>query len=367
MDVHTHLNIPINPYERGTPELAVTERTVARAAMHALDNARQLIGRGVTTVRDVGSHGHGIFALKEAIDQGAVPGPRVVACGRAIAMTGGHAPFVAVEADGPDAVRHQARLELKAGAGALKFMASGAGAEAGEDPRDLQLTSEEMAAGVREARARRRTTAAHAVNPEAVKNAVEAGVDSIEHGVLIDEASLLLMKVRGVHFVPTIWTYQMTAAHGQVHGTEAWVVAEVRKRVEVHLAMVSRARELGVEVATGTDSAVPVNPADSIFWEIEWLSHCGFSAVEAIQAATRSGARLLEIDDRLGTVEAGKEADLLLVEGDPVRDLRALRRTVVVMKQGAVVVSGGRAHLTPLLQDPRNPPPGPVPPGFGAP
>lgn len=362
MDMHVHLNIPINPYELGKPEYAITALSVARSAMHAMDNARDLIRYGVTTVRDVGSHGHGIFEVKRLIDERRMVGPRIVPCGRAISMTGGHGPFLSAEADGVDAVRRQARTELHAGAEALKFMASGAGAEAGESPFDVQLTQEEMAAGIREAHACRRTTAAHAVNPEAVRNAVLAGINSIEHGVLIDEKSLGLMRSYDVHFVPTVWTYQMTASHGEVYGTEGWVVAEVKKRVETHLEMVSKARALGVEVATGTDSAVPVNPGESMFWEIEWLMHCGYSALEAIRAATLNGARLLEIDGRLGSIAPGKIADLVVVEGDPSRTIRDLRHTVLVMKDGNVVWREGRFPSDRLILDPRGAPPGPVPP-----
>lgn len=362
MDMHVHLNIPMNPYETGKTDCERDERSVARSALHALDNSRDFIAHGVTTVRDVGSHGHGIFAVKHLIESGRAVGPRIYACGNAIAMTGGHCLFLGIAADGADGVRKQARIEMRAGAEILKFMASGAAAEAGESPYDIQLTEAEMRAGVVEAKGRKKTTAAHAVNPESIINAVRAGVDSIEHGVLLNEEALQVMLKHQTHLVPTIWVFQMLAAHG-AHGTEQWVMEETKKRVRTHLEMVSRARELGIQVAVGTDSALPVNQAESVFWEIEWLMHCGYSNLEAIKAATLNGAELLEIDDRVGSIETGKNADILVVEGDPSRKIRDLRKTLLVLRNGVVVARDGGvvdpSHR--LIVDPFNPPPGPVP------
>jgi imidazolonepropionase-like amidohydrolase len=363
IDLHTHLCLPMNPYEGGARGLEPTPDTLALAAINAVNNARLLISMGVTTVRDCGSHGHGIFTVRTLIETGSLQGPRIVACGRAITMTGGHCAYLGVEADGVDAVRKAARVEMRAGAQALKLMASGAGAEAEESPYDIHLSEAELRAAVDEAHARGITACAHAVNPQAVRNAVNAGIDSIEHGVLLDEASLELMCKNGVAFVPTLWTFQMTAAFGAVFGTKQSVVEELRRRVQVHLDAVRIAHRLGVLIGAGTDSALPVNPPESVIWEIAWLSYCGLSNVEAIRAATGDAARILHLQDEVGTLQPGRVGDVLIVDGDVTTDLAALLRTSVVIKAGHVVIDAKSTAPMSILRGDAAPP-GPLPPGF---
>jgi imidazolonepropionase-like amidohydrolase len=364
MDMHIHLNIPASPYEANKYDVKLSNKTSATGALYSIDNSRDLIKNGVTTVREVGAHGHGIFALKELIDAGRLLGPRIYSCGRAINMTGGHGPRLSVAADGPDEVRHQARKQMMAGAEILKFMASGAAAEAGESPYDVHLTEAEMAAGVAEARARGATTAAHAVNPQSIINSVNAGIDSIEHGVLADDKSLALMHEKKVHLVPTIWTFQMLAAQGSVIGMENWMMVETKQRVQVHLEVVSKAHKMGIQIAAGTDSALPVNPAASMRWELQWLVHCGLSNLEAIRSATLAGAELLEIEGNVGSIAPGKIADILVVDGDPSTSLEDLARVDVVMRSGNVLVRNGRIVDADrrMISDPNNPPDGPFPP-----
>lgn len=364
MDMHIHLNIPASPYEADKYGVKLSHRSSALGALYSIDNARDLILNGVTTVRDVGAHGHGIFALKQLIDQRRTVGPRIYSCGRAINMTGGHGPRLCVAADGPDDVRYQARKQMIAGAEIIKFMASGAAAEAGESPYDVHLTEAEMRAGVEEAHARGATTAAHAVNPQSIINSVNAGIDSIEHGVLADEESLALMLKHKVHLVPTIWTFQMLAAQGSVIGMEDWMMRETTKRVKTHLEVVARAHEMGMQIAVGTDSALPVNEAASVRWEMQWLIHCGLTKLEAIKAATLNCAELLEIEDNVGTIAPEKLADILVVDGDPSLDLAALANVDVVMRSGEILVKGGQIVQSGrrMISDPNNPPDGPYPP-----
>jgi len=364
MDMHIHLNIPASPYEADKYDMKLSNKTSALGALYSIDNARDLIAKGVTTVRDVGAHGHGIFALKQLIDQGRTVGPRIYSCGRGINMTGGHGPRLCVAADGPDEVRHQTRKQMMAGAEIIKFMASGAAAEAWESPYDVHLTEAEMAAGVQEAHARGATTAAHAVNPQSIVNSVNAGIDSIEHGVLADEASLQLMLEREVHLVPTIWTFQMLAAQGSVIGMEKWFMKEIASRMDTHLEVVSRAHKMGIHLAVGTDSALPVNAAASVIWEMQWLIHCGLTNLEAIRAATLNGAQLLEIDDKVGTIAPDMLADILVVDGDPSVDIKQLHNVDVVMRSGSVLVKQGEIVINNgrMISDPNNPPDGPYPP-----
>jgi len=362
IDAHTHLTTHTTFFEPTTVwPPPVTARSIAKGVLHGCHNARELIRHGVTTVRDVGAHDHGIFELQRMIDSGGLVGPRIVACGRAIAMTGGHG-MNAVSADGPDEVRRLARTELAAGAGALKFMASGAGAESRQSPYDCEFTEEEMAAGVREAQAHHKTTCAHSMNPESTRNAVFAGINSIEHGLLLDDASLELMHSRSVHYVPTVWTYQNSAENGEYYGSERWMIPVIRERVDQHLNCVAKAHELGVIIGAGTDSALPVNPPESMAWEAEWLHHCGLSILESVRAATVNNALLLKLDDRIGSLAPGRIADIVVVDGSLHEDLSALLRVKAVFKNGAPVVQDGQICQSSLYRAAEQPPPGPLPP-----
>jgi imidazolonepropionase-like amidohydrolase len=362
MDVHTHLCIPSTSWDPGSDDAPVTDGLVGLTSVYAVENARNFILRGITTIRDVGSVHHGIFAIQRLIDSGVLVGPRVFACGRAIAMTGGHGMIVSQAVDGVDDIRKAARVELKAGARSLKFMASGAGAESRESPLRVELTVEEMAAGVEEARKQGYSTCAHSVNPESTRNAVQAGINSIEHGLLLDEDSLRLMKEHDVHFVPTLWTYQNTAEHGQLYGAEDFLVADVRKRVENHLQAVARAHEMGVAISAGTDSGLPLNAKDCLVWELEWLTYCGLTPHEAIRSATSVNGKLLRQSHQLGTLEPGKLADVLVVDGDPLQDIKQLTRTDIVIKDGQIMVRDGRLLSEVVVRDMRQVPSGPFPP-----
>jgi imidazolonepropionase-like amidohydrolase len=362
MDMHTHLCIPSTSWDPGSDDPPVTDASISLTSMYAVQNARNFILKGITTVRDVGCQHHGIFAVKQMIEDSRIVGPRVIPCGRAIAMTGGHGMIVATTADGADGVRKLARTELKKGAEALKFMASGAGAESRQDPYAVELTYEELAAGAEEARHRGKTTCAHSMNPESTRNAVQAGINSIEHGLLLDEATLRLMKENSTYYVPTVWTYQNTAENGLVYGVEDWMVAEVRRRVEIHLENVAKAIELGVDLAAGTDSGMPLNPPESLQWELQWLTYCGMSNADALRAATLNPARLLRLDGVVGTLAPGEIADIVIVAEDPLKDIRALSAPDIVIARGVVAVQGGELLRSTVVTPPRSVPGGPVPP-----
>ncbi len=361
MDMHTHLSIPSTSWDPGSDDPPVTDQSIAATSVNALQNARNFILKGITTIRDVGSQHYGIFAVKRMIEAGQLVGPTVVACGKAIAMTGGHGMIVAAIADGPDEVRRLGRANFKAGAECLKFMASGAGAESRQSPYAVELTQEEMAAGVTVARSHGGTSCAHSMNPESTRNAVLAGVNSIEHGLLLDESSLLLMKEHDVHYVPTLWTYQNTAENGVLYGVEDWMVAEVRRRVERHLENVRRANQLGVTISAGTDSGTPLNLRDSLFWELEWYVYCGLTPMAALQTATINNAKLLQRPS-IGTLEADKIADILVVDADPLADIRNLKATYAVFKKGALMVLDGKLQEPRPVVDLRRVPDGPTPP-----
>jgi imidazolonepropionase-like amidohydrolase len=351
IDMHVHLCIAYHPDEPGGSSAEVTPQSLALATAYGVANARELLRRGVTTVRDVGCHGSSVFAVQRLVARGEALGPRIIPCGRAIAMTGGHGLYIGVQADGAEGVRHAARAEVAAGARALKFMASGSGAAAGESPQHVHLTLEELAAGIAVAKALGLKTCVHATNSAATKNALQAGADSIEHGIETDDEALEMMLERGSFLVPTLWAYRFVGEYGGHLGTPPEVVEQVRSRYEGHMDCVARARRLGVPIVAGTDSAMPVNPPESLVWELEWLVRCGLSELEAIQSATATAARLAGLDDRLGTIEPGKLADLVVVDGNPLADIGVLARPTHVVSGGRLVVEHGRLTWDDVIRE----------------
>jgi imidazolonepropionase-like amidohydrolase len=366
IDAHVHLCIPLHPDDPGGTDSTVTAVSAGLAAAYGVMNCRALVLAGVTSVRDVGAHGHSIFAVKQLVDRGEVVGPRIVACGQAIAMTGGHSLIAGTSADGTDEVRRMARQELAAGAGCLKVMASGSGASASESPMDVQYSQEEIAAAVREAKSRGRSVAVHSTNPTSTRNAVLAGADSIEHGIAIDEETLHLMKDRNVTYVPTVWAYHFVGELGGYLATSDKVRDEVKSRYALHHEVVRRAHDLGVAIAAGTDSALPLNPPHSLAWELEWLVHCGLDPLQTIAAGTLNAAELLGIANETGSIEPGKAADLIAVSGDPTKDVTCIREPTHVVQRGVLHLEHGVPTTeAALITDIRPMPAGPFPVGKG--
>jgi imidazolonepropionase-like amidohydrolase len=296
--------------------------------------ARQALGAGITTVRDLGGRGGVTFRLRDAVASGLIPGPRILAAGSPVTTTRGHCYFLGLEADGQAAVRAAARRELDSGANCLKIMATGGRMTPGTDIGRAQYTADEIRVAVEEACRARVTIAAHALGTAGIRNATEAGVNTIEHcnwltpdgRVELDEAVAVRMAERGTAVVPTLVPLARSAA-----ALREQVVSSVR-----------RIRELGVRVVAGTDAGVSLTPFDSLPRELEILvSEVGLSPLEAIQAATGDAARAIGIADTVGTLQPGQTADLIAVDGDPsvrIVDLRAVRR---VIRGGRTVVSDG--------------------------
>jgi imidazolonepropionase-like amidohydrolase len=361
IDAHIHLCIPYHPDDPGGDVPGTSQESIALAAMYGLRNARSLVTKGITTIRDVGSHGHSIFAVKQLIDRHQAVGPRIVPSGRAIAMTGGHGAMMSVFADGPDGVRKAARDELAAGALSLKLMSTGSGASARERPTDVHFTIAEMAAAVEAAHGLGRPVAVHATNPTGVHNAVKAGADSIEHGIVLDDEAFDLMAQHQVFYVPTVWAYHYVGERAQYLATSPEVAQEVQTRYQAHHENVSRARSAGIRIVAGTDAAMPINPQESLIWELEWLVACGLTPHEAIVAATADAASLLRIDNEVGKLCPGQIADILIVDADPLADIRNLKRTATVISGGRVIVSDEDVAPSPFIDDIHPVPPGPCP------
>jgi imidazolonepropionase-like amidohydrolase len=331
IDTHVHLCLDGGV----SPAAQVTSETYALTLLRAARNARRQLEAGVTTVRDLGARsclelaGPGGIAhnLKRAVAEGLCPGPRILAAGLAITMTGGHSHWMGREADGADAVRKAVRTELKDGADVVKFMATGGIAtQTSADRFAPQLTAEELAAGVAEARNAGRRTAAHAEGPDGILNALRAGVDSIEHGSYLTGEAVDLMCQQRTFYVPTYAVRERIVTEGRGAHVPEFIQREVERAFAAHTESVRHAHAAGVPIAMGTDAGATIFPHGESAHELAAYVRLGMSPMEALLTATRNAAELLGLGDRLGTLEAGKLADLIVVDGDPLSDIAVLTR-----------------------------------------
>jgi imidazolonepropionase-like amidohydrolase len=335
IDTHTHLVWDASAAPQDRVALEPPERTVLRAASHAMRHLRA----GETTVRDLGATGALSVPLAQAIAEGDVPGPRVVPCGRAIAMTGGHGWELCHEADGPDAVRAAVRSEIKNGARAVKLIASGGVYGENERPEEPQLSRAEVEIAVEEAHKAGCLVAAHAYSPEVIGMLLDVGVDSIEHGSLLDAPTAQRMRQQGVALVPTLCVFDaIHSAYADRPGSPiAAKAAEIRSKA---LEACRLAAENGVTIAVGTDSGAPGNPHGSVAQEMRLMAEAGLTPAEALHAATGAAAEVIGLGATAGRLAGGRAADLVAVRGDAVADVAAVRDVALVMLGGRIVHGG---------------------------
>ena len=344
IDCHVHLCLGAEP----DVVKAVEEETPAETLLKAARSAQHTLAAGVTTVRDVGSRDHSIFALKQAIDKGIIPGPRIIGAGRAICMIGGHARFIGQEVAGPEQVRKVVQEQIEAGAEVIKVIASGGVLTPGTSPEQAQMTLEELRSAVDEAARSGRKVAAHAHGATGMKNAIRAGVHSIEHATLMDEEAAGLMQSHHVYMVPTLSALATTAACRRGCGIPDSALDKAKAMTKRHQTSFRQAHRQGLLIAMGTDAGTPFNAHGDNAQELERMVAYGMSPMEAILTSTSAAARLIGIGDRVGTLARGKEADLVLIDGNPLRKIEVMRdrsRIVGVMKAGRFVAGAlSQAH-----------------------
>jgi imidazolonepropionase-like amidohydrolase len=334
IDCHVHLCLGGEPDVVGTLESEQPSYTLLKSARHA----RATIDAGFTTVRDVGSRDHSIFTLQRAIDSGLMPGPRIVGAGRAICMIGGHARFIGQEVEGTEQVRRVVAEQVAAGAGVIKLIASGGVLTPGTSPDEAQMTMEELAAAVDAASQAGKRVAAHAHGAAGMKNAIHAGVRSIEHATLLDDESATLMKRYGVYMVPTLSALATTAACRPGCGIPESALDKAKTKR--HRASFKHAHRSGLFIAMGTDAGTPFNYHGDNAQELERMVALGMTPMEAIIASTATAAQLIGIQDSVGILTKGMEADLVILKGDPLRRIEVLRdrdKILGVMKAGKFV------------------------------
>jgi imidazolonepropionase-like amidohydrolase len=352
MDAHTHLTFDFsgNFNER---RLKILETNVSEIALMAVPNARATIEAGFTTVRDLGSrfggsHDFVDVALRNAIAKGIIVGPRMLVATYGIGATGGHfddtagfrdflfahePDYADGIADGPDAIRKAVRFQIKNGADVIKAAVSGGVLSMTDEVDTPQLTPAEMAALVDETHRLRKRIAVHCHGDQAAREAIEAGVDSIEHGSFLKPETLQLMKSKGTYLVPTLMATEYIMA--KIGAYPPALQAKARAAATARSEMFRNAVKMGVKIALGTDAAV--YPHGQNAKEFKLLVDLGMPPVEALRAGTSADADLFGIASKVGTLEKGKLADIVAIPGDPTTDITATERVLFVMKEGKIV------------------------------
>ena len=339
-DAHTHLTG--NPQDVGPQALSIS---VPRATLAGAHNARLTLEAGFTTVRNVGAEGFGDVALRDAINAGDVPGPRMLVSGPALGITGGHCdenllPFeyhftAEGVADGVEGVQHKVREVIKYGADLIKICATGGVLSHGDNPQASAYTLEELKAIVADAHRLGRKVAAHAHGAQGILWASQAGVDSIEHGSYIDDPAIAEMKKNGTYLVPTLYLADWFMDNAERLHVPPELLAKGKEVMPAARKNVAHAFASGVKVAFGTDAAVYPHGLNA--HEFAVMVKLGLSPLQSIQSATINAADLLGWPDKIGAVESGKWADIIAVDGDPLQDVTTLERVKFVMKGGEVV------------------------------
>ena len=342
IDAHVHLNFPAD----GTSlEETMTEHEGVLVATSAF-TASQALRAGITTVRDTGSVQGSVFDLRRALDLGYGTGPRILACGQPITITGGHTWYLGGEADGVDGLRKKVRSMVKLGADAIKVMASGGGT-LGTMSWLPSFRAEELAALVDEAHRLGRKITAHCLCAEAISMAVDAGFDQLEHAsFIVDPAANQVFDPRvadkvaaaGVAVTTTLAVSgfavsTMVAKDNRTPAEEAFL-DQWRRMRDANVAQFDQMRQAGVRFVAGTDAGWRFTRFDGLTEELELMQQGGMSALDAISAATGTSAAVLGIEDSAGTLRSGRPADVLVVGGDPVQDLSALHDVRLVLQGG---------------------------------
>ncbi len=336
MNMHTHLGLKLP----GKLAAELANETETELALRVADNGRKVLKAGITTIRLPGDEKHADLALKKAIRKGQAIGPRIFSSGEALAITGGHGSEKGKTFhDGPYELIKAARKEISAGAQWIKILISGGIATNGGDISKALMTPEEINAVIDAAHRFGAKVTAHSGSPQATSIAVDAGIDCIEHGYFLDKPTLRKMKKSGTWLVPTILVSQpaLNPFFKEI-GSPEWYMKRRESVGKHHWKALQTAIEVGVSIGLGTDQlpSAPTDGTTATVREAEYYVEAGMTPLQALRSATIETAKLLEADKDIGSIETGKYADILVVDGDPSKDISALRNILMVMKGGEV-------------------------------
>jgi imidazolonepropionase-like amidohydrolase len=343
IDCHTH----ITSYDADGGDMSVLKETAAHQGVYGTVNAKKTIDAGFTTIRDVGATHFADVAVRDLIAKGVIPGPRLFVAGPSLGIIGGHAdvngwspdlniPGTGVMVTGVDEVRRQVRTNVKFGADHIKLTATGGILSSGDAVTASAFADDELRAAVQEAAKLGRKVAAHAHGADGLLAAVNAGVASIEHGSLIDERGIAAMKQHGTYLVPTLIILEDIIHRGAENGTPQYAIDKA-KAIEIERNQrLKAAFQAGVKFAFGTDATSDIHGRNGQEFAL-MVKILGATPLQAITTATKNAAELIGIGDKTGTLVAGKWADIIAVEGNPLEDVRKLETVAFVMKAGAVM------------------------------
>ncbi len=349
MDLHVHLSLGDEPIVPRGGVMCGLEQSLPMLGIQVFRRARRTLEMGFTTVRDVGDWGYATVALRDAIAGGIVEGPRVLSSGQMITATGGHADLMPLwlertddvtnVADGVDGVLKAVRRQVKMHVDWIKFFATGGVMDSYDEQ---EFTDEEMATLINESHSKGRRVCTHAVQSRGMLAAVKAGVDTVEHGSYLTEEITELMIEKGIYFVPTLYAPFSLVERGSEFGLPQAYVEKARPLLKPHFESFRLAHQAGVKIALGTDAGYTPCPHGTNAFELELMVDNGMSEMESIVAATRTAAEALGLAEKLGTIAQGKWADLIVVDGNPLEEIKTLQREekiALVMKEGSIFMN----------------------------
>ena len=315
-----------------------TQFSLKEKAFYAQKHCKEYLESGVTFIRVVGTEENYDLQIKEAIENHVIEGPHMYCAGKVICMTGGHGWQEGIEADGKDACLKAVRTQLKSGVDLIKMMATGGVMTKGVEPGNAQFSVEEMKVMIEEAHKAGRKTATHAQGLQGIKNALYAGIDSIEHGCFLDEECLELMKKQNTFLVPTLCAPQCIIDKGIENGVAKYMVEKTLKVKDAHVKSVKKAYKQGIQIALGTDAGTPFNYHNNTAYEMELLARLNIPNMDILKIATINSARCVGVEKDYGSIEVGKQADLVCLEENPLENISNVRKINRVIQSGKIVV-----------------------------
>lgn len=333
--IDSHVHVTMEPIGDSKRELG--HESDAKTAVRGVANLRKQLLGGTTFFRDLGAPNGIDLDLRDSVNEGLVLGPEFLSAGKNLTMTGGHGWSMGREADGVDEMRKAAREQLKAGADVIKVMATGGVMTEGVEPGSPQLSMEEMAVAVEEAHKAGKKTASHAQGTKGIKNTILAGIDSVEHGIFLDDETIELMLERETYLVPTLVAPYFIVENGVEGGIPQYAVDKAEYVMKYHEESFRKAYKAGVKIAMGTDAGTPFNLHGSVAKELELMVKYGMDPMDALVVSTRNSADLLGISEDYGTLEEGKYADFLVLDENPLDNLDTLFNLNAVYKLGKKV------------------------------
>lgn len=332
-NVHVHaLSTPIHA------PASLNHEDPAKFALRGLSHLQQHLKSGVTFVRDMNGRKQAEMGLRDAIREGIVLGPHYIVCRQCLCMTGGHGSNTGRECDGPVDCKKAAREQIKHGADFVKIMATGGVMSPGMNEDATQLDQDEMAAAIYEAHKAGKKTATHAHGATGIKNAVRAGIDSVEHGSYLDDEGIELMLERGTALVPTLSVDYFVFKYGKERGVAQYALDKAARAHEASVESFYKAFKAGVLIGVGTDAGTPFNPHFATYMEFVSMVEVGLSPMDALVAGTINSAKIADVDSWTGSISCGKSADFIVLEKNPIEDIWALKNVEQVYLGGTLVI-----------------------------